>query len=124
MNEEAITKAVHASIAKTILEGLDTSARDAILQKSIAKALSDYTFQHGVQEVVADKARRVVAELVESDEWESRITETIRSGFEDYLKNLRSAIPGVLALSLHGKEGDGYSKQVAAILGQWPKMKG
>lgn len=121
MNEAAITEAVHASIAKTILEGLDTEARDAILQKSITAAIGDYKFRHSIEEVVASKASRVVAELVESEDWESRITEAIRSGFEDYLNNLRAAIPGVIALSLHGKNGDGYSKQVAAILGRWPK---
>ena len=113
MNETAITEAIHASVAKTILEGLDTEARDAILQKSITAAICDYKFRHRIEDVVA-------AKLVEAEDWESRITEAIRSGFEDYLSSLRVAIPGVIALSLHGKDGNGYSKQVAAILGRWP----
>ena len=119
--EEVIQAAVHASIAKTILEGLDTSARDAILQKSIASALKDYTFRSSVETVVAAKAAKVVAELVETDEWDTRITETIKAGFEDYLANLKAAIPGVITLSLHGKDGGGYSSQSAHILKCWPK---
>jgi len=121
MDTQAISDAVHASIAKTVLEGLDTDARDAILQKSIAAVIGDYKFRSSIEDVVAAKAGRVVAELVESEDWESRITGAIQRGFDDYLSNLRSAIPGVIALSLHGKDGDGYSKQVAAILGRWPK---
>lgn len=123
MDNKSITEAVHASIAKTILDGLDTDARDAILQKSIADSIGGYTFRNEVEKVVADKARRVVTELVESDEWETKITEAIRAGLDDYLSNLRAAVPGVIALSLHGKDGDGYSKQTAAILRCWPSGK-
>lgn len=117
-----IKEAIHASIAKAILDGLDTEARDAILQKSISSSIGDYKFRHGVEEVVAEKAKQVVAELVESYEWENKITEAIRAGFDDYLANLRSAIPGVLALAMHGRDGDGYSRQTAAILKCWPSI--
>lgn len=120
MDDKLITEAVHASIAKSVLESLDTEVRDAILQKSIVEAIGDFRFRSRVDEVVAEKAGRVVSELVEPEEWSARITAAIQAGFEDYLKNLRQAIPGVLGLALHGKEGD-YDRRTAAILRCWPR---
>jgi hypothetical protein len=122
MNEQLIQEAIHTSVAKAILEGLDTSARDAILQKSISKALGDYQFRHAVENVVADKAKAVAAELVESEEWTQRIEEAIRAGFEDYVKDLRKATSKVMAMALNGEEGESYSSQRAgALLKCWPK---
>ena len=119
MDEETLKSAVWASIAKTILEGLDTEARDALLEKSIQKSIKDYAFSGEVSKVVADKARRVVLELVETEDWERRITEAIRSGFNTYISNLERAIPNVISLSMHGELGDSYSKRSAAILKCW-----
>lgn len=120
MDENTIKEAAHAAMAKTILETLDTGTRDAILQKSIVSVIDSYRFRCGIDDVVAEKARYVVAELVQSEEWDRRITDAIQAGFADYLINLRHALPGVIALALHGKDGSSYTAQAAQILKCWP----
>ena len=121
MNDKLITEAIHASVAKTILAELDTKARDAILQKSIRASLESYVFRNSVEAVVAEKARQVTVGLVETGEWESKITEAIQEGFADYILNLKAAIPGVIALTLHGKDGGSYEKRAGTILNCWPE---
>ncbi len=124
LDKEAINTAIRDTIAKTVLEGLDNSTRNAILQESITKALTDYRFTSAINDIVAEKARRVTADLVESRDWSERIKATIEAGFNDYLVNLRAAIPQMLAQGMHGREHkDSYYAQSGQILKCWPKEK-
>ena len=123
MDNEAIESAIRDSIAKTILEGIDTAARDALLQKTIKDVIGSYSFRSAVESVVAEKAASVVSELVDTDDWNNRIIQVIREGFEVYLRQLKSAIPKVIAATIHGTDGEMYSRQVASILKTWPKIE-
>lgn len=125
ITDESVKEAIHATIAKQILDGLDTSARDAILQKSIREALTDWKFRGAVQDVVNDKASEVAAELVNSPEWSARIKDTISRGFDDYLESLRVAMQNTLREAMHGKGGSNtYDRFPAKILAHWPEKPG
>lgn len=119
--DNQIREAIHASIAATILSNLDTSHRDAILQKSIADTLNDYKFSNGISEVVSAKAAAIAKELVESDAWTARIRTAIIEGFDAYLKNLTVAVEKHLKQSFHGVQGS-YG-QAGRILADWPDPK-
>lgn len=121
MQEEQITAAIHATIAKTILEALDTEARDALLQKSIAEVLGGYKFRAAIDEVVAAKAKRVAEQLVASDEWTRAIEATMRESFAQYIQNLRVAAEKMLVDVFHGTDGT-YS-HASLALRCWPKPK-
>lgn len=122
ITDESVREAIHTTISKQILEGLDTSSRDAILQKSITEALKDWKFRGAVADVVNNKAREVAAELVNSKEWTEEIRTTIQLGFEDYLKNLRIATQKTLLEAMHGKDGTStYDRAPAKLLAVWPE---
>ena len=121
MNDERIKEAIHAVIAKTILEGIDTEARDALLQKSITDAISDYSFRVAIEKVVAEKAKAVVSEMVETEEWTLAIEGAIRAGFDGYIRNLRIATEKLLKVQFHGKDGSYASS--GNVLRCWPESK-
>lgn len=121
IDNESLNAAIHATIAKQILEGLGTEARDALVLKAMTRTLSDYSFASAVNKVVSDKAARVVAELVESDEWTRRITDTVREGFEGYLISLRAAVTEEVKEMMHGRQGSYGS--AGRVLGNWPKAE-
>ena len=123
LDNKQIKAAIHATVAKSILDGLDTKIRDALLQKSIVDTIDSYDFRNAVSKVAAEKAAAVAEKMMESEEWTSRIEEAVRAGFDDYLSNLRAAIPDAIKAMLHGKSGS-YSS-AADILRCWPdKAKG
>lgn len=122
LKDEELRQVVYSTIAKQILDGLDQSHRDAILQESIADALGDYKFRNAVNEVVADKATKVAKKLVESDDWTARIEQAIRDGFDDYLVNLRTASQTMLKDAFHGKTSS-YGGSHASIVNCWPATK-
>lgn len=125
LNDETLKAAIHATVAKQIIEGLGTEARDALLLKSMTAALTDYTFRNAVEKVVAEEAMKVAAQVVQSDEWHRRITEAIKAGFDDYLINLRAATQRMAQEMMHGTQGvDAYSRWPGKVLGQWPKKMG
>lgn len=123
LDDKQIQQAIHATVAKSILDGLNTEHRDAILQKSIIDTIDSYDFRHAIGKVAAQKAAVVAESMMESEEWTRRIEEAIRAGFDDYLANLRAAIPEALKEMLHGKPGSYAS--AGDILSCWPdKTKG
>lgn len=123
LDDKQIKEAIHATVAKSILAGLDSEHRDALLQKSIVATIDSYDFRNAVSKVAAEKAAAVAKSMMESEDWTQRIEEAIRAGFEDYLTNLREAIPDAIKAMLHGKSST-YSSS-ADILRCWPeKAKG
>ena len=122
LDDKQITEAIHSTVAKTILDGLSTEHRDALLQKSIIAVIDSYDFRNAVSKVAAEKAAAVAAGMMQSEEWTSRIEGAIRAGFEDYLTNLRAAIPDVVKVALHGRSGSYAS--AGSILSCWPEKKG
>ena len=119
--EDADLKAVlHATIAKQILDGLDSTHRDALLQKSLVDVVKDYSFRNAIEKVAADKAAKVAIRLMDSDEWSQRVEQAIRDGFEDFLIQLRAAIPEAMRRTFHGKEGS-YGG-CGSVLNCWPKL--
>lgn len=121
LNDQTIQEAIQATIAKEILAGLNTSIRDALLQKSIAKTIGDYTFRDAVGKVVAAKAAEIATKLIASEEWEKRIEQAIRDGFDLYVANLTTVSHSVLLAAFHGDK-DGYSHRgPARLLDTWPQ---
>jgi len=118
--DEQVAEAVRATIAQQILASIDTTARDAILAKSIREAITDYTFKHAIEKAAADKAAEVVKELLASESWTIKIRQTILNGFDDYLKNLRAALPAALIKMLHGDNSSSYDRSAGHILAVWP----
>ena len=119
IDDKQIQQAIHATVAKSILDGLDTDHRDALLQKSIIATIESYDFRNAVGKVAAEKAAAVAEGMMESEDWSRRIEEAIRAGFDDYLANLRAAIPEALKGMLHGKPGSYPS--TGSILSCWPQ---
>jgi hypothetical protein len=119
MNDEQVTAAINATVAKTILESLDTEARDALLQKSIAEVIGGYKFRSAIDDVVSDKARRIAAELVETEAWSMAIERTLQEAFSRYLWKLSGAAEEVLKKVFHGEAGT--YQQAALVLRCWPK---
>lgn len=122
MDKHAIEAAIHATVAREILNGLDTDARDALLHKSIVEALTDYSFRKAVGEVVSAKAVQIAAELVETEEWQTAIRERIKCGFEKYLSQLDQGMSKGFKRLLHGNSGsNSYDRNPAMILSDWPE---
>ena len=118
---ELVKEAMYSSIAKTILEGVDTTARDAIIQRSIESALKDYQFKQAVEKVAAKRAEEIAEELLKGPEWTALIQEAIRRGFNNYLINLERAVSGSLIEMLHGVAStDTYKSRGAYLLAKWP----
>ena len=121
INDETLKEVVHATIAKQILAGLDTTHRDALLQNTLVDVIKDFRFTCAIEKVAAEKASEVAAKLIESEEWTQRVEQAIRDDFEDFLTQLRVAIPEALKQSFHGKQGN-YGG-CGAVLNCWPKPK-
>jgi hypothetical protein len=120
LDDTAIQDAIYATVSKTILEGLSTEHRDALLAKSLVEVIKDYKFQNAIERVAADKAAEVAKQLMETEEWHRRVEEVIRDGFEDYLNHLRVAMQESLKKMFHGTNGTYGS--CSPMLHCWPKI--
>lgn len=120
INDAELKDALHATIAKQILDGLDDTHRDALLQKSLIAVVKDYGFKNAIEKVAAEKAAKVAVGLMETDEWSQRVEQAIRDGFDDFLLQLRAAIPKAMKKTFHGTEGN-YSS-CGGVLNCWPKL--
>ena len=121
IDDGLLKEALHATIAKQILDGLGSEHRDALLQKSLVEVVRDYGFRGAIDKVACEKAAAVAKELMDTQEWNARISQAISDGFEDYLLLLREAIPDVMKKAIHGREGQYGS--CGSVLGCWPKVK-
>jgi hypothetical protein len=119
LDDEALKAAVHDTIAKQILDGLDVAYRDALLQKALVDVIASYNFTRAVDKVAADKAAATANELLASEEWSARVEQAIRGGFDDFLLQLRAAIPVAMKKAIHGTEGN-YGG-CGSVLACWPK---
>lgn len=123
VTEQSLQNAINASVAKQILDGLDNSHRDELLQKTLERVLKDYDFRGAVGKVVSEKAIKVASELAESEEWESRIKQAIKNGFNRYINKLEVASENLIKRVLHGTR-DGYNaKGPHELLMSWPEEK-
>jgi hypothetical protein len=122
MNDEQVEAAIYATIAKHILDGLNSNHRDTLLQTAIANTIKSYDFRNAIDKVAAGRAAEVAAEMMKSDEWEERIRLAIEAGFTDYLLNLQKAIPAAMQKMMHGKDGGTYGTCAAELLRCWPKI--
>lgn len=120
IDDADLKAALHATIAKQILDGLDTSHRDALLQKSLVDVVKDYSFKNAIEKVAADKAAKVAMVLLDSEEWSQRVEQAICDGFDDFLLQLRAAIPKAMKKAIHGTEGN-YGG-CGSVLNCWPKL--
>jgi hypothetical protein len=120
LEDADLRAALHATIAKQILDGLDATHRDALLQKSLVDVVKDYSFKNAIEKVAAEKAATVALGLMQSEEWSQRVEQAIRAGFEDFLGQLRAAIPKAMKKTFHGAEGN-YGG-CGAVLNCWPKL--
>jgi hypothetical protein len=121
INDEGVVHAIHATIARQILEGLGTEHRDAILQEAITRALKDWKTIHEVEKVVAVRAAEVAAQLCRTEDWTARIEAAIQEGFTEYLENLKKASEKMLVALYHGTNRDSFSRAPGTILAQWPQ---
>lgn len=119
VNEAVVEQAIHATIAKQILEGLDTTSRDAILAKALVDIVKGYNFREAISQVAAAKAAEVATELMATEDWTGRVEQAIRDGFEEYLSQLRAAIPEAMKKTFSGQAGSYGS--AGSVLQCWPK---
>lgn len=112
--------ALHATIAKQILDGLDSSHRDALLQKSLLAVLKDYSFKSAIEKVAAAKAATVATGMMDSADWSKRVEQAISDGFDDYLIQLRAAIPSAMKKMFNGTSGN-YGN-CGSVLHCWPDI--
>lgn len=120
VTDDALKEALHTTIAKQILEGLDSTHRDKLLQKAMVDVVKSFDFRHAIDKVAAEKAAAVAYRLMESEDWTARVEQTIREGFDEYLQQLRGVLPEAMKRAFHGQSGS-YSN-AAAILYCWPKQ--
>ena len=120
IDDSHLKEAIHSTIAKQILDGLDSTHRDELLQKSITAVVKDYGFRSAIDHVASDKAAAVATELMASEEWTLRIEQAVRDGFEGFLVQLREAVPEALKKTFHGSRGN-YG-HFGSILSCWPKV--
>ena len=117
ITDKEVNEAVLASISKQILEGLNTSARDAILAKSISAALTDYSFKEAIKNTVAQKAIEAAEIILKSDKMRDEIIDAVEVGIESLMKKLPEAVELALIEAILGIEGnDSYSKRPSLIL--------
>lgn len=116
MDDTSLKDAMYAAMAKTVLDSLDTEIRDAILSKSIKEVLGEYRCKDAISKAITEKATRIAAELAESESWEAQIVKAIEEGFEEYLANLKQAIPNLLQSALNGEESDSHLQQRAGLI--------
>jgi dTDP-4-dehydrorhamnose reductase len=93
VDAEAVKAAITTTIARQILEALDSGHRDAILTESIEKALTQYDFHRAVQDVVAQRAQEIARDMVQSEEWTAKIREAALRSFDAYLTKIVAVYP-------------------------------
>lgn len=124
ITDQSVKDALHASIAKTILEGINQEQRDALLQKSIEEVLKDYSFKKAINEVIAEQAVAAAREIISQPEWKDRITSAIIAGFNNYLVHLSAAAEKSLQQMFHGTQGtDVYTRNAGDILKFFPQSE-
>ena len=125
MKDEEVKEVVFATIAKQILEGLNTETRDVILQKTLIEVIKDYKFKNAIKEVAAEKATVIAERLMNEPEWIQQVETTIKAGMVDYLRQLRLATVEMLKVAYNGStdRGSYYAEHCGTILNVWPKEK-
>ena len=117
LDDETIRNAVAVTMAAKIIEGIKDEHRDAILRGSIESALKDWEFKNAVQKEVAEKARQVASELLNTKEWADRIAFAVEEGLQRYIKQIPVAVEKTLIEALNGKESDrGYGSSAGLIM--------
>lgn len=117
IDKDSIHEAVMKLMAKEILEKIQTEHRDAILTKSITKALSDWAVEHEIQKAIADRATAVVNEMLQEPHWKDKIVSKVLEGLNKYTDTLPDAIQSCLIEAFHGKRGDStYDVNCGGIL--------
>lgn len=120
---ETVREAVLQNLAAEVLKSLDTEAREAVLQASIAQALGDYTFRGAVEKAVAQRAGEVAAELVREGGYDAQIRTAVQQGLDALLLQLPRAIQLALAEALCGRSGAGsYGSAAPALVLQHLKL--
>src|ERR1019366_10013020 len=104
MTDEVLNEAIAKTIAAQILGALSDERRAAFLEKSLTKALKDWSVTSAIEKVVAARALEVAAELAKEEDWTLRITDATRDGFEIYIQKIPKAIVSMLLEEMHGKD--------------------
>lgn len=119
-----LEQAINATIAKEIISSLDSTHRNALLEKAMVKVLQSYAFEHVIGNVIKEKAMEVAATLIETQSWKTQIQDAITLRFQKYLVELQSAIHKTLLQAFHGKDStDSYYREAGKILSNWPSKK-
>lgn len=116
--------AVHALLAKQILEGLGAEHRDAILAASITKALAGYDFHNAIQKVVAAEAEKVVTEMLAGNYWQGRLRESVLSALQHYLNQLPGAVLAAVTETMHGEQRSGGYDRCGTVLRHLKRPEG
>lgn len=106
MFDEKVQEAIRTTIAAEILKGIDSEARNTILQKSIVEALKDYSFKNAIEKVVVDRAIQAAKEMVESDEVGNKIDQAVTKAVDDFTNKLPTAVHAALLEALFGKDNN------------------
>lgn len=124
VSQTDLNNAIQAVIAKEILNNLDSTHREAILQHTLEKVLGSYTFESAIRDVIQEKAIEAAAILAETQHWKTQIHDAVTKGFQKYLSKLQPLIETTLVQAFHGKKSDNhYSNEPSSIATKWPKSE-
>lgn len=102
-----VKEAIRQTIAKQILDNLNTDARDALVLESMEKVLETFDVQHAIRSAAAERALEIARELYKTEEWSKKIADEIRQGFQDYLNQMRKQLTAGMIKFMHGT-GENY----------------
>lgn len=124
VDEKKLNDVIATTVAKQILETISQEHRDAMLERSITEALKSWSVKHKIEELVAERASVVAAEVIASQAWYGRIREVVVQSIEHYLTHLESAVVLAIEEMMHGKDdGDSYRRFPGIILKHFLKHR-
>jgi hypothetical protein len=115
LDNEQIQQAIRTTIAAEILKGIDTDARNALLQASITKTLTEYSFSTAISKIVCARAEEVAGDMVKSGAASAEITAAVRKGMDLFIARLPEAVCKALTEAFAGESGT-YGRGPGLIL--------
>lgn len=116
--EDGVLKdAIAKAVAAQILSNLTQEHRDQFMVRSLTAALEEWQVTRSIEEVVAEEAKRVAADMVKEQDWQDQITSAVDAGLRSYLLKLPAAVEAALTEAMNGREGkDSYDRAGGLVL--------
>ncbi len=123
--DEELKKLLLQAAAGKMLADLSGEQRDRIVQAGIAKALDGYQFTSTLNEVVLERATRIMRNLIETGEYDRILTAAITKGLGEVAAALPGAVRGAILEALAGEErqSGSYGGKCGLLLGHLKEKK-